>query len=325
MVFSRINKFSSRVDYPQAGLPKDLWDKRDNSYLLKPEVESAVKNMVDSILMAKFNGSEKWVKDYLLGSSVATQFWKETSDLDIKVVIDPILFKTANQKYFRLSDQEIKEMLLEVFDEHKGKEYFVFGKRPLDMYPVLAQEVPTEAFQKHFDSLYDINKKAWIKEPMIYDVKDYDRDKVVEKGEELALMWAEKWDLDIGKMKRKIAEIEQLDNYLKTLDVDSAKAFKGKLEKLSKNVQQEIEQMVKEKNFIKEEYYKVYDEFTPDLERFYQSVNALPEVIRMKLLILWGYIFIIKNLSKIIKNKDLKSDNIDEVKYVLNKPIPEGK
>lgn len=318
MLLSFRELFSSRIDYPQPDLPEDLWDKSNGEYFLKPNVVTSIKNMAESVLVPIFKNVDKWVVTYILGSSVATQFWKEDSDLDIKIVINPEKFKKYNPEYSKASNEELKKYFVEIFDFHKGKEYFKFKNRPLDMYLAIDKEIPTEDYQKRFDALYDVNSNVWIKHPIIYDIDNYDRDKVIEKGETMALNWATKWDLDLGDMKRKIREAELVQKYIESLDPKRALKFKQKVEKLLKSLEKDIKEIHTEKENIKEQYYKVYDDFDLEMGKFYSSVNEVPEVIRIKLLNLWGYLYIIRNLNKFIKNNnEISVDEIDEVKTFL--------
>lgn len=311
MILSFREKFSSRIDYPQEDLPKDLWDKVNGEYVLKPNVVVAIKNMADSVLSVKFKKIEDWVVTFVLGSSIATQFWKADSDLDIKIVIDSDKFKSANPEYSDSTDTQLKEQFLEVFDQHKGKEYFKYNQRPMDMYLAIDKDIYTKDFQKRFDALYDVISKRWIKNPTMYDVDTYDRAEIIEDGEISAMNWAEKWDLDFGKIRRKVKEAELLENYIKTLTVKKAKRFKQKLENLLFVLEQEIKKLHKEKDYVKQKYYQSYDTFNENLENYYKSVNELPEVICIKLLNLWGYLYIIKKLNDIIK--DDHKISIDEI------------
>lgn len=314
MLLSYREKFSSRIDYPQQDLPKDLWDKKDGEYILKQDVVLAIKNMADSVLTAEFKKPEQWVVTYVLGSSIATQFWKQDSDLDIKIVIDADKFKMENPEYTNLNDEQLKEQFLEVFDLHKGKKYFQYNNRPMDMYLAMDKDIYTKDFQKRFDALYDVMKKTWIKNPTIYNIDTYDRDDVIEEGEIVAMNWATKWDLDFGKIRRKIKEAELIQNYIKTLTSKKAKRFKEKLENLLFALEQDIKKVHAEKDYVKQKYYQSYEDFDEDLEKYYESVNQLPEVICIKLLNLWGYLYIIKKLNDFIKDdKIISPDEITEL------------
>jgi len=313
--------FSSRIDYPHADLPSDLWDKIGKDYELKEDIAIAIKNMVGAVLSPKFKDVDKWFVTNILGSSIATQFWKDDSDLDVKVVIQPDKFVESNPEYSELTLKELKEKFLEVFDQHKNKDYFKVLNRPLDMYMASDDEIYTPDFQKRFDALYDIVSKRWIKNPKLYDIDTYDRDEVVEEGERMALEWAEHWDLDLGKIRRKLTEAQQIETYINSLEPQKAERFKQKVENLLFAMQKEIQKMHIEKNLIKQEYYNAYDAYNPDIEKVYDSANAFPEVIRMKLLVLWGYVYIIRKLNSLIET-DLEPEDLNDVKQVLNNQVP---
>jgi len=323
MKLSSRELFSSRIDYPHEDLPEDLWDKVEGKYVLKPSVVDAVKNMAFSVLSPKFSGMDKWVKTYLLGSSIATQFWKDESDLDVKIVINPEKFKAMNPEYANSDDHELKQVFLQVFDSHKGKEYFKVGERPMDMYLSIDKDIYTDDYQKRYDALYDILSEEWIKDPVIYDLDTYDRDEVVSEGEKMALKWATKWDLGLGSIQRKVKEALLIQEYIQTLTPKRALKFKQKIENLLHSLEQDIEKMHTEKEYVKQEYYQAYDDFDPDVEKYYDSVNGAPEVIRIKLLNLWGYLYIIRNLNKFIKNNgEISPSEIDEVNDVLKDRVP---
>jgi len=323
MKLSARELFSSRIDYPQEDLPEDLWDKVDGEYVLKSSVVDAVKNMAFSVLSPQFNDMENWVTTYLLGSSIATQFWKGESDLDVKIVINPEKFKASNPQYNNASDHDLKEIFLQVFDSHKGKEYFKVGERPMDMFLSIDKDIYTKDYQKRYDALYDIPSEKWIKDPTIYDLDTYDRDEVVSEGEQMALEWATRWDLDLGSIQRKVKEAQLIQEYIQTLTPKRAKKFRQKIENLLKELEREIDEMHSEKELVKQEYYQAYDDFDPDVEKYYDSVNGAPEVIRIKLLNLWGYLYIIKNLNKFIKNDgEISPSEIDEVNDTLKDRVP---
>jgi hypothetical protein len=323
MKLSARELFSSRIDYPQEELPADLWNKDGDQYTLKPEIAEAIINMSSAVLIPHFKGIEDWLVTYVLGSSIATQFWKGESDLDVKVVIDPEQFKAANPQYADANHMQLKDIFLEVFDAQKGKEYFKIGNRPMDMFLTIDEDLYTEDYQKRYDALYDVNSQRWIKNPTLYDVDTYDRNEVVTEGEEMALEWATKWDLDLGTIQRKVKEAQQIQEYIQSLTPKRAKIFKQKIENLLDELEKSIEKMHSEKEYVKEEYYDAYDKYDGELSKYYDSVNAQPEVIRIKLLNLWGYLYIIKNLNKFIKDDgEISPSEIDTLNDTLKDRVP---
>ena len=96
------------------------------------------------------------------------------------------------------------------------------------------------------------------------------------------------------------------------------KKFIEKIENLKNGLTDDIKKLSEEKDEIKQEYNDSYDSFDSDLEKFYGSVNALPEVIRIKMLYMWGYINIIKALSKILDDKEqIETSDVKKIDEAL--------
>ena len=313
-------KVASRVDYIKEGLPSEFWYSNHGVALLRPEVEEFINDRLRRTIGTKLKGMDKWLVTKLIGSSIATQFWKEDSDIDIKLVIDEKEFKKENPEFGRTTTDQMKDSLLEIFDEFKGKPIFQYKKHPMEIYPTPSSIIQTEDFLNHFDSLYDIDNHVWIKSPKMVDPDDYDRDETVMEGEEMALEWAHGWDMDLGRLKRKVKEFELVLNHLKTLSPERKAKFKDKIENLKQGLTDDIEKLYKEKELVKKEYNDSYESYDDDLEKYYGSVNALPEVIRIKMLNMWGYISIIKALNKIIENKDeIEASDVKKIDEALKK------
>jgi len=312
------HKIASRIDYIKDDLPAEFWYKKDDSYILKPEVEKFLKERIFKALGSELKGAEKWIKNMLIGSSIATQFWKENSDIDIKIVIDEDEFKRSNTKFIKMDPDELETSLLEIFDKFKGKSIFQYKSHPFEIYPASVSHIGEEDFLSHFDSIYDIYNKTWIKEPKHIDPKTYNRDEVVEEGEEMAIQWAHEWDGDLGRIKRKVKEFELVINHLKSLPAERRQKFMDKIENLKKGLTDDIRKLSEEKDEVKQEYNESYESYDTDLEKFYGSVNALPEVIRIKMLYMWGYINIIKALTKILDDKEqIESSDVKKIDEAL--------
>ncbi len=310
----------SKIDYPQPDLPESMWDKVDNQYILKPNIEKMIKGFSEKILEKNFINYKTFYVTCLLGSSVTTQFWNEDSDIDIKIVFDKQKFLKQNPKYARMDVKKIIESLAEIFDLDKYK--FKFENHPVEFYPEFEESLTDPDFLKRFDSLYDVEKRIWIKPVKLVNIDNYDRDAVVDEGEKQALEWATRWDLQLGNIKRKASEFELVKNYVKTLDKDRKLRFKSKMDKLLQELKHDIEKIHEEKTLVKEEYHGAYDRYDENLERYYGSVNAMPEVIRIKMLNLWGYISILKALNEIVEDQPtLDKNDVKEIKHVLKGSI----
>jgi 2'-5' RNA ligase len=308
---------ASRIDFPQEDLPDSMWNKIDGEYVMKPNVEKKFEDMCERVLSENFKNYKSFYVTCLIGCSVTTQFWKKGSDIDLKMVFNRERFIKQNPKYVKLNEEQLIEAIVDVFDKYKYK--MEFNGHPIEFYPEFEEHVYSQDSTKRFESLYDINKREWIKPVKLVDIDAYDRDKVIEQGEKDAIKWACRWDLQLGNIKRKVKEFELVKNYVKTLDKERKNRFKEKMNGLLSELKSDIEKLNKEKKMVKEEYNNAYDEFNEDLETYYGSVNSLPEVIRIKMLNMWGYLSIIKLLKEIVEDQPaIDKHDVKEINKVLN-------
>lgn len=308
----------SIINYPQESLPKYMWDKKDR-FILKPEVKQLIQEYVEKTL-DNFSGSNLWLRGILLGSSIATQFYDENTDIDIKILIDIDDFKKDNTQYLQMNEEDFAKETKDKLDEISTTGNFKFLTHPFEFYFVDIKELNNPKFIKHFDALYDVNGDRWIRGPKLVDVKNYDRDVVVDEGEKMAISWASHWDLNLGKIKRHVKEFDLVNNYIKNIKNKNERyKFRLKIENLLNKIEKEIIDLKDEKKTVTNQRYRVYIDYQDDIEKYYGMINAHPAVVQMKFLAYWGYFTIIKELNKIIKNEELTNNNIENVKKVIEK------
>ena len=311
---------ASKIDYPRQNLPEHVWDEVDGQHILKPSVEKRFNDIVENILDKNFENYKSFFITTMMGCSITTQFWKEGSDIDIKIVFDKNRFLKQNPRYSGLDEEKLIKVLAEIYDEYKYK--YDYKGHPIEFYPAFEGDMHDDEFIKHFDSLYDIGRRRWIKPVPLINPDAYDREHVISEGEDLALEWATKWDLQIGDMKRKVKEFEHVKDHVKTLDKERRLRFKKKMDALLSQIRHDIQKLDSEKKQIKEEYNNSYDEADEDIVRYYGSINAMPEVIRIKMLNMWGYLKIIKLLSEIVdESPSFDKSDIKKIEHVLNRQM----
>jgi len=309
----------SIINYPQESLPENIWDKRDNFFILKPKVKNLIQKYAKEI-MDNFKNGSLWFKGLFLGSSIASQFYNEETDIDVKIFIDIEKFKKYNPQFFHYNNEDFVKETKDIIDEIVQIRNFKLDTHPFEFIFIDFRISTDKEFIGHFDSLYDVDNDYWIKKPKLVDIYTYDRDKVVEEGERLALKWATQWDLDLGKIKRHVKEFDLVNNYINGIKEGNKKQqLKNKLENLLKLTEKEIDKLHDEKKIVTNQRHRVYIDYQDDIEKYYGMINAHPEVIQLKYLAYWGYLKIIKELSKITKEEDLNKNNIENVKKVIEK------
>ncbi|MDD5589199.1 MAG: hypothetical protein PHP92_04045 [Candidatus Nanoarchaeia archaeon] len=314
-------KIASVIDYPYETLPKDLWEKKDNKYILRQDIKEQILKTINQVLSNGFNVEHKsdWLKEVLFGGSAGTYFYLgNASDIDLKIVIEYRKFLEDNSQYKELYEKDKKELQKELVKVARVNEYKI-NEHPLDFYIYDIAEFTQGEFLNKYDNLYNIEKGIWIKEPFDIDISTWDRGTIVKRGMNGAIKWAQTWDLSIGNMKREIRSYEIIMQHLILLSKEEKNKFKEDIQKILVDIQNEIEKMIDGKKEVVELRHKIFEEdFKPNLEEYYFSINFLPENIQFKLLQEFGYFSLIKGLEKLLEDDGkITEEEIPEVKKII--------
>lgn len=104
---------TSLFSQPQATLDPRLFR---NGHLIS-SVRDGILSALYSHLARYYGSAESWTTVWLAGSGVSYQWaaHRDPADLDCLIGVDYLAFRRANEKFARLSDQEIADMLNEGF------------------------------------------------------------------------------------------------------------------------------------------------------------------------------------------------------------------
>jgi len=302
------------IDYPREKLDPHFWelDSSEEEYILLPEVKELVMSSVEEVCSYFKNCNPE---NILIGSSIGSQFYNEDADFDIKIVLNT--HKLATDNNIQIPEGESLEgTLKDILDDIVVENDFKIANHPFEFFFLDTENFEDEQFLKRFDSLYDVNNDNWIRPVKMVDVETYNREEYLKEGLEKASSWAEKWDLQIGSIKRHVKDFKLLADYLKSLSPKHAKKMKAEVENILLKIEKEIDKLAKERKHIVKLRRESYANFIEEHENYMGFINSLPEIIQMKMLAYWGYLSIIKELKKILGDDDkiskhdiLKIDN----------------
>jgi len=308
---------SSIVDYPHVGLPADVWVEVNGLYKLKPTVK---KDIVDRIGdFCKRYQIWGFVNSLFLASSVTTSYYTQFSDIDVKVMLDLDSYK----KFLDLSDKDDEDFLTTLIQYVRKDPTIVDTNikgtnRELDVY------FKTDEFYNvdYSDGVYDILEDKWIKEPLIVDLdmlssEDMDLESRFKRGFDMAMEWAESWDLSLGQIDREIKEFYYISDFLASLPVKYLKKFKEMLLSKLETLEKAVTELVKEREDVGDQRHDVFDVST-ELPDYHNSINWFPENIQFKLLQRWGYFAIISELKSLLKG-GLSLRDIDDIKTAVQR------
>jgi hypothetical protein len=309
-------KTSSILDYQKPYLSTEIWffDKK-----LKPEVKtfigSCLKDFFDYL---EIKGSDKWLLEAIIASSLATYFYTETSDLDIKLFIDLTLFIEYNQEFITFTDDAILKWL-----KNRGREsYWLTQKVPgtehlLDIYFLSSKDLERLSTIK-YDSIYLLSKNEWFKKP---EKADYlPPDFILEIARQKAQPYINIIIEDIENAKQDCIDFLVLEDFLKTLDADDLFYLKQEFINQLNLIHLDIEEIIKDKNAIKEirniAFNKNY--LDTELEKLMGSLNYSDGNLIFKLIQRYGYLKILVKVSEFFEKKNSAITEVDTILSLLN-------
>ena len=306
----------SILDYKRSKLCPNIWDSNKK---LKPGVKRFINKSLEGFFIdLEIKGYNDFLIDLFLASSLATYFYRDDTDLDVKVVIDVEALKNYNEDFKSFSREEILENLI-----HRGRNSMWLTAlipgtmHPLDVYFYPREEILVDHLIK-FDSLYDIQKDKWIKEPKKFEGK-ISPSYVLNYAKEKAKKYIEKISADIDQAKRDTVDFLLLRDYIKTLDKNDIsrlkKDFEISLDRLNGSLEELIEDTEIVKNLRKKAFNKL--ELDEDLEKLMGSINYSDNNLIFKIIQRYGYMKILVEIYKIIGEDGLQKEEIPEIYKVL--------
>ena len=303
----------SILDYQRDSLCQEIWDKNNK---LKNGVKQFIINQIklffSSLDIEDYN---EWVLEIFLGSSLATFYYTEYSDLDIKIIIDLNLFHEANTQIDFIDDDSLLDWLVERGRESSFLISDISGtSHPIDAYFYNNNHLPSDSLIK-YDSLYSLKSNSWIKKPKKLNLKHSD---ILQYAREKSQNYINTLDLKFGETYRDSVDLLSLIDYFKIMDVDDLYAIKSEFNKLYKELKEDLGELSDIRNDIKKDRMEAFskEELETELEKASKSLNFSDSNIRFKYIQKIGYLHILSELDKVYKKK-IGYKEIKEISKVL--------
>jgi hypothetical protein len=306
----------SILDYQKKELAPEIW--RDGGELrrgVKEFIISCVRGFFDSYNIA---GYDSFIKRLFIGSSLATFFYTEISDLDVKIVIDTEEFKKYNAQYSNPSDDEILTYLL----KEGRKSFWLTAAVPgtmhtLDFYFVSLKETKHINLLK-YDSLYDVTNNRWIKEPQQLP-EGYSPSLILNYAKEKSQSYLRNITLEIAQTQYDTIDLKMLLDFLKTMDSEDLKNFASDISKSLQEINTDLEKLMESYEVVKELRKKTFkkEELNSQLEKIMGSINYSDENLVFKILQRYGYMRILSEIKNLLEKGHISISEIDDLSDVL--------
>ena len=310
-------KYSSILDYQQQDLSQDIWDL--SFYGMKKSIKKFIYTSIKSFFDTEnIEGYNDFITDIWVGSSLATYFYKEDTDLDIKIIVDINTFKKLNPRYHHMSTDELLDAIIESGRKSSQLTAMIPGTyHPIDAYFYSTSEASSINYMK-YDSLYSVVKDEWYKKPKKLP-KGLSPAYVLEQAKDRAQQFIEKLDKDIMNAKRDTIDFMILKDYIKNLEYDDLKQFEIYLKSSFEEVNQDISMLLKDRDIIKKLRSDVFhkDTLTSELSKLMGTFNFSDENIVFKLLQRYGYMKILSEIHELVETKGLTTKTINDIYKIL--------
>jgi hypothetical protein len=285
----------SILDFKRPGLCDEVWDESNE---LLPEVEKFITNSLSHFF--EDQGLSGFVTDIVIGSSLATYYYKEDTDLDIKVIYDP------NRLSKDLSDDD----LIKLGRENYYTTQFLPGTtHPMDFYFYKDEDFYPINFNK-YDSLYSL-KKGWLSEPKeLSSEPGFILNLAYEKAEPYIIQIM----TDIQSVKKNLIDFILFKDYVKSLDDEEIKEVYDSFVSEFDIVNSSIEELVEDKDMFKIMRNRAFEkeDLESELEKVMGSYNYSDENLIFKIMQRYGFMKILVEVKDLYEGRGLSMDNAQE-------------
>lgn len=311
-----MEKTASILDYQRKVLSPEIWENEK----LKPSIKKFIYKSIEGFFVSSgLKGYKDFVSHLYIGSSLATYFYKDDSDLDIKIVVNIPVFKKNNPEYEDSTGEDICDELIESGRMSSFLTAFIPGTfHPLDAYFFTEKEAERAALIK-YDSLYNLITDEWIKKAKKLE-GTLSSSYILNAAKNLAQQYIDKIVVDIDKAKRDSVDFLVLKDYMKTLDKEELKYVSTDFQTALDKINEDIDSLIKDreiaKNLRNTEFSRVG--LKDDLEKLMGSLNYSKGNLIYKILQRYGYLRILFEIAALYKGVRVGPDDIINVYQILS-------
>lgn len=301
--------YSSILDYKQDKLCPAIWNTNN---ILRDNVRDFIYlQIIDFFERRDINKYQHFLESGYIGSSLATYYYTDESDLDIKFLVNISEFKKYNESFASWTTEGILWYLIDTGRKSKELTSTIPNTgHVLDVYFYDSFELPEEHLLR-FDSLYSIGSNSWIKEPKPLP-KELPPNYFLEKAKEYAEPYLAKISEDFNKTKIDSKDFMFLRNYLKSLHYEDMSEIQDYYYDLLYQIDKDLDNLIDDRKLLmrmrREGFSK--EELKTEIEKLGGSLNYSQGNLIYKLLQRYGYLKILREISKIKEKEKLNEQDI---------------
>ena len=212
----------SSIDYPKTDLDLSIWDKEEDGYHLRPEVQQKIIQVLDAYEPIDLLDMAREIR---IVGSIGTNTYTEDADIDVHI---------APKDFSGWDDDKVK-VVKDWFNEHAQELDAFVGNHPIEVY---VQLNPPQDLMS--DSAYNFLEDQWLVGPKIVS-KDYDPYKDFSHIADDIRTAVENADILMGELKRDVIDFDVIKQAMGEMPSDVRQklqiTLKNKLEEIEKDIE----------------------------------------------------------------------------------------
>lgn len=148
----------STASFPSEDLPLDIWDKTEDSYILKPELKEKI---IDALKQYPDFDLVDSAKNIRIVGSIGTNLYDEDADIDVHIEPKPEVLEGKSEEEL----EELQRNIMGWFKEERDANGWYVNQHPLEVFFTLS---PMSDYFS--DTVYDLLTDSWVKTPKKYDM-----------------------------------------------------------------------------------------------------------------------------------------------------------
>ena len=291
----------SLVDFPQEELDPAIWDKKDEEYQLREDVQLKIMEYLSSCPEEDLN---LITKDLHIVGSIGTNLYLPDTDIDVHIIPREDVIP---------EDEEIRTVWVQAVKKWSVKNPIYIGEHPLEIY--IQVNVGQDELS---DALYDVFTKEWIVGPKIYPLSYNPYDALKDVFGKIE-GYAKEADLDLGELKRDLIDYTTIDTAMEQLPVEYKKRLNADLQGKLKELEDDIRELLKsKKDWVEMRHASSTPEPIKGLSPEEQKRRRTEADGIFKQLNRYGYIRMISDLEKMLRDDgELTDDEVKSMRSVV--------
>jgi len=198
--FSKLSKAvkSSLLDLPRSQLDPNIWMSDGELPTLRPDFKKfLVQSWEHGVQAVLSRSAAPWMKRIIFLGGTASYQWRESSDIDINIVVDFPAFRRIYTDF--ASVDEARDYLIQL--GHKVNASGVYWQQ----HPVNFFIQEPDVFRPVTDAAYDVLEDCWLIPPLVLP-EDFDPKKYFAPYLKVAESWMNKFDEVIMSLRRSVID-----------------------------------------------------------------------------------------------------------------------